>query len=68
MLMLNRFWISTDNGATWTEVSKERYVEVERMAGFHNTLNQPDEPATSAFSSSNVSGTMFDPQKGLADE
>lgn len=34
------------------EVTKEKYVSAEREAGFRNTMNQPDEPATNSFSDS----------------
>lgn len=34
----------------YKEVSKEEYVDAERLNGFYNTLGFPDEPATSAFS------------------
>lgn len=37
----------------WREVDKATYVRHERYAGFRNTMGQPDEPATSGFSSSN---------------
>lgn len=32
------------------EVTKAEFVRAERAAGFRNTLGQPDEPATAAFS------------------
>lgn len=32
------------------EVSKEEYVRIERFNGFYNTIDKPNEPATSAFS------------------
>ena len=38
------------------EVSKERWVAVERQAGFHNTLGHPEEPATAAFSTTAYGG------------
>lgn len=34
----------------WYEVDKRRWVLAERMAGFHNTMGQPNEPATSSWS------------------
>lgn len=42
------------------EVSKADYVNAERRAGFHNTLGQPNEPATGAFGSTNprISGRI----------
>lgn len=33
----------------YQEVSKEDYVDAERLNGFYNTLGYPEEPATSAF-------------------
>lgn len=33
----------------YQEVSKEDYVDAERLNGFYNTLGKPNEPATSAF-------------------
>jgi hypothetical protein len=46
--MIDRYFLrhSTDD---WTEVTKEEYVRAERQAGFHNTMGQPNEPATSSF-------------------
>lgn len=35
----------------WREVDKQTYVNHERNAGFHNTMGQPNEPATGSFSS-----------------
>lgn len=46
--MKERYFI-TIFGESEMEVTKEEYVQHERAAGFHNTLGQPDEPATSAF-------------------
>lgn len=40
------------------EVTKEEYVRAERKAGFHNTMGQPNEPATASFSDGKVSGRM----------
>lgn len=38
------------------EVSREEYVHAERAAGFHNSMNQPDAPATASFGAGMVSG------------
>jgi hypothetical protein len=38
------------------EVTKREFVLAERMAGFHNTMGQPYEPATASFGSPLVSG------------
>ena len=36
----------------WVQVTKAEFVSKERNAGFHNTMGQPDEPATGGFSGS----------------
>jgi hypothetical protein len=46
-----RYFIRTRGASAWESVTKEEYVRHERSAGFHNTLGQPFEPATSLFSS-----------------
>lgn len=46
VVMYNRYFVND------VEVTKEEYVAAERRNGFRNTLNQPDEPATSSFSNS----------------
>lgn len=46
-------WVDTKLTHYWVddqEVSKEEYVRAERANGFHNSMNQPDEPATSSWS------------------
>jgi hypothetical protein len=53
------FYLKTD-GTDWKKVSKEEFVRSERSSGFYNTLGQPDEPATSGFSSGSVSGRSID--------
>lgn len=63
--MTERYWISKDDRKTWTEVHKVVYVAVERNCGFHNTLGQPDEPATAAFSSGPMHGTTLNPMRHL---
>lgn len=47
-----RYYVTTDERGE-REVDKAEFVNVERRAGFHNTLGQPDEPATGGFSSTN---------------
>lgn len=37
------------NAGEWIEVTMEDYVKAERAAGFHNTLGEPDQPATVMF-------------------
>jgi hypothetical protein len=44
----NRYFLAMDDHE-WGEVDKEGYVKAERLAGFHNTMGMPDEPATAAF-------------------
>lgn len=41
-----------------TEVDKAEYIRVERACGFHNTLGQPDEPATSWFQGHDPAGQV----------
>lgn len=47
-----RYYIRTVGNDRWVETDKKTYVGHERSAGFRNTMGQPDEPGTSAFSSS----------------
>lgn len=47
------------NGEEEHEVTKEEFVRAERAAGFHNTLGQPDEPATAGFGSGGVHGHVL---------
>jgi hypothetical protein len=42
------YWVREPS--RWYEVTKEQFVAAERDAGFHNTLGQPNEPATAGFS------------------
>lgn len=46
-----------DNGP-WECVSKEAYVQAERSADLHNSMGEPDEPATSAFSNTRNGRTV----------
>lgn len=45
-----RYFITIDGEEH--EVDKEVWVREERAAGFHNTMGQPNEPATASWSSS----------------
>lgn len=47
----DRYFLRVDKDYPWFEVTKERYIAAERSAGFHNTMGQPDEPATSLWTS-----------------
>lgn len=58
---MTRYWLRADHQTRWDEVSKADYVAAERNAGFHNTLGQPEEPATSAFSGKGMNGRTFSP-------
>lgn len=60
-----RYWLSQEyEDPQWREVTKEEYVNAERAAGFHNTMGQPDEPATASFGTSRGQrGTTFDPAR-----
>lgn len=53
---MSGYWLRADHQTSWDEVSKADYVAAERNAGFHNTLGQPEEPATSAFSGKGMNG------------
>jgi len=46
-------YLLKDGDGPWYEVSKRQWVMAERMAGFHNTMGQPNEPATSSWSCTN---------------
>jgi len=46
---MNKYFIKISTDLEWMEVPKEEYVRIERNAGFHNTMDRPDEPATAAF-------------------
>lgn len=54
--MLARYFVTTEHGER--QVDKAEYVAAERLAGFRNTMGQPDEPATSAFSAGVLSGRV----------
>lgn len=56
--MTETFELSCDGGETWTPATKAQYVSAERSAGFRNTLGEPDEPATSGWSSGSFAGRM----------
>ncbi len=49
---MDRYYVTTDDRGE-REVGKAEFVNVERRAGFRNTLGQPDEPGTGGFSSTN---------------
>lgn len=59
--MSGRFWVSLNDGHTWREVTKLEYVALERAMGFNNTMGEPEEPATAAFSRNRVRGTQVIP-------
>jgi hypothetical protein len=46
---MQSYWIFPSGASTWSEVGLDEYVRVERACGFHNTMGQPDRPATAAF-------------------
>lgn len=49
------YWLQLP-GLLEREVSKEDWVWAERLAGFHNTMGKPSEPATAAFSAKGIRG------------
>ena len=61
------FWVKESSSAPWREVGKAEYVALERLAGFHNTTGQLDEPATSSFHGKHgVRGSTFRPHDAVA--
>lgn len=68
--MSGDFYLSSDEGMNWREVTKTEWVAAERAAGFKNTLGQPDEPATSSWHSGERCGRqgflMRDPRDRTA--
>jgi hypothetical protein len=52
-----RFFVTTDDRGE-REVDKAEYVDVERQAGFRNTMGWPGEPATSGFSAPSSGGRL----------
>lgn len=45
-----RYFISEGNEPD-VEVTKAKFVAIERREGFHDTMGEPDEPATAGFGS-----------------
>lgn len=69
--MDDRFWLSDSIfEPQWREVTKEEYVRAERQAGFHNSMGQPNEPATTSFGDTGTGrrGTTLDPTIKLHDD
>lgn len=56
---MERYWIRIDYGP-WREVDKAGFVALERRAGFHNTMGQPNEPGTGGFFATHYPGTPFE--------
>lgn len=56
------YWVRYGD-LNWVEVDEAEYVRVERAAGFHNTLGQPDKPGTAAFSNGVLEGTTIRPRE-----
>lgn len=56
----DRYFVKVGEGS-WRECAKKEFVHLERQAGFHNTLGQPNEPATGGFSGSNIQGRPISP-------
>lgn len=54
-----RYFLTDDiKSQDFYEVTKEKFVEVERECGFQNTLGQPNEPATVGFSAGKTGGRV----------
>jgi hypothetical protein len=54
---VTRYFVTTDDRGE-REVDKAEFVNVERRAGFRNTLGRPNEPATAGFGSTGVHGSL----------
>lgn len=56
----HRYFLAVDLGdeePLWQEVTKEKYVNAERAAGFRSKFGN-DQPATAAFSAGGVRGRI----------
>ncbi len=53
-----RYYLQAD-GYPEREVMKAEFVARERACGFHNTLGEPDEPATGGFSAGGWCGRTY---------
>lgn len=49
----NRYWLSINNGDTWSQVSEDEWCDVEAQCGFRG-----GRPATAGFSSGVIRGHM----------
>lgn len=63
----DRYFVQTGDSSPWIEVTKADYVDAERGAGFHNTMGQPDEPATGGFGGRGISGSLCYGGRNLPD-
>ena len=64
LLSLNIFGVKPK----WQEVTKEQWVRAERIAGFRNTMGQPDEPATRGFTGGGIRGTIKQRREKTSEE
>lgn len=48
---MTSYFIKLPGQPSWTKVTKDSFVAVERHCGFNNTMGQPDEPGTGGFGS-----------------
>lgn len=53
--MSETYWLSV-NHSDWEQVSKRQYVAAERAAGYRNTAEDNDEPATRDFHGRGIEG------------
>lgn len=53
-----RYFLKADHEADFSVVTKEQFVRAERIAGFRNTMGQPNEPATAGFGGRGIQGRV----------
>ena len=52
-----KYFVKYDEEDDWMEVSKERFIRVEKLAGFYSKRG-PDELATGGFSGKGLKGKV----------
>jgi hypothetical protein len=57
---MKKYFIKICGTDNWTEVTKEKYIQVERGAGFRSKFG-PNETATAYFSDGQVEGKVVYP-------
>lgn len=60
MRKMKRYYLRIDGVTKWVEVSKKKWVEAERNAGFWPTVGNRDDPATGGFGGRGVQGKIVE--------